>query len=54
MVDGPFPVSIIRGYDEEHMIEDVTIENLVVHGRHVTSANEARMVVELARGVRFI
>ena len=54
VVDGPFPVSIIRGYDEEHMIEDVTIENLVVHGRQITSANEARMVVELARGVRFI
>jgi polygalacturonase len=54
VVDGPFPVSIIRGYDEEHMIGPVTIENLTVHGRPVRSANEARMVVELAPEVRFI
>ena len=54
VVDGPFPVSIIQGYDAEHVIEDVTIENLVVHGRKITSANAARMVVEVARGVRFI
>jgi len=54
VVGGPFPVSIIQGYDAEHVIEDVTIENLVVHGRKITSANAARMVVEVARGVRFI
>ncbi len=54
VVDGPFPVSIIQGFDGEHIIEDVTIENLVVHGRKITSANEARMVTEVARGVRFI
>jgi len=54
VVDGPFPVSIIQGYDGEHMIEDVTIENLVVHDRKIANANEARMVVELAPGVRFI
>ncbi len=54
VVDGPFPVSIIQGFDGEHIIEDITIENLVVHGRRITSANEARMVTELARGVRFV
>ncbi|MGD2175444.1 MAG: hypothetical protein PVJ27_08580, partial [Candidatus Brocadiaceae bacterium] len=54
VVDGPFPVSIIQGYDADHIIRDVTLENLVVHGRPVRSANEARMVVELARGVRFV
>jgi len=54
VVGGPFPVSIIQGYDPQHVIEDVTIEDLVVHDRRITSANEARMVVELAPGVRFI
>jgi len=54
VVDGPFPVSIIRGYDGEHMIEDVTIEDLIVHGKKITSANEAKMVVELAKNIRFL
>jgi len=53
VVDGTFPVSVIRGWDGDHLIEDVTIENLTVHGHPIRNANEAKMVVELARGVRF-
>ena len=53
VVGGPFPVSIIRGYDDSHRVEQVSFDGLVVHGQRVTSANEARMVVELARNVRF-
>ena len=53
VVDGPFPVSIIQGYDDAHLVEDVCFTGLTVHGRRVTTANEARMVVELARGVAF-
>ncbi len=53
VVDGQFPVSIIRGWEAEHLIENVTIENLTVRGRHIRSASEAKMVVELARNVRF-
>ncbi len=53
VVDGPFPVSILRGHDDAHLVEDVCFEGLTVHGRHLMSANEARMVVELARGVMF-
>lgn len=53
VVDGTFPVSVIRGWDADHLIEDVTIENLTVHGRPIRNANEAKMVVELARNVRF-
>ncbi|MFW6189327.1 MAG: glycosyl hydrolase family 28 protein [Planctomycetota bacterium] len=54
VVDGPFPVSIIRGYDEDHMIGEITFENFRVHDRLIAGANEARMVVELAPRVRFL
>jgi hypothetical protein len=54
IVDGPFPPSIIRGYDADHIIRDVTIENLTYRGRPVSNALEARMVVELAQKVRFV
>lgn len=54
IVDGAFPVSIIRGYSGKHMIEDVCIENLVVHGRRITNATDAKMVIELSKNVRFV
>ncbi len=54
VVDGPFPVSILRSYDQDHSVSDITIENLVIAGRHITSANEARMVVEGASNLRFM
>lgn len=33
---GPSPKSVLRGYDSEHCIEDVTIENLRINGRLIT------------------
>ncbi|MBC8079023.1 MAG: hypothetical protein H7X86_01670 [Gorillibacterium sp.] len=54
VVDGPFPVSIIRGFDGEHMIDNVTVENLTVYGKKISNANEAKMVVELSRNIVFI
>ena len=54
VVDGPFPVSILRSYDREHSVSDITIENLIVAGKRITSANEARMVVEGARNIKFV
>lgn len=54
VVDGIFPVSIIRGYDKAHLISSITFDNLMVHGRKIENANEARMVVEIAREVRFL
>ncbi|MFC4779353.1 glycoside hydrolase family 28 protein [Paenibacillus sp. GCM10023252] len=54
VVDGPYPVSIIRGWDEEHMVEDIVFDNIIIHGEHAQSAREARMVVELARDIHFL
>ncbi|WNR46136.1 glycosyl hydrolase family 28 protein [Paenibacillus roseipurpureus] len=53
VIDGLFPVSIIRGWSEEHMIRNIRFEGLTVHGEPVKSANDARMVVELAVDVSF-
>lgn len=36
------------------MIEGITFENMVVHGTRIASSNEARMIVEIARDVRFL
>ncbi|NQT87726.1 hypothetical protein HQ560_13235, partial [bacterium] len=53
VVSGPFPVSIIRGLDGEHMIKNVTLENVSARRTAFKDANTARVVVELARGVTF-
>lgn len=53
MVDALFPVSIIQGFDGEHMIEGITIENLIVYGEKLHSTNEAKMVVELSKNITF-
>ena len=51
-----FPVSIIRGFEmhnEMHRPRHIRFENVVVHGALMHSANEMRMVVELAHELEF-
>ena len=51
-----FPVSIIRGFemrDEMHRPRHIRFENVVIHGSLMHSANEMRMVVELAHELEF-
>jgi hypothetical protein len=40
-----FPPSYFRGFDEMHLVEDVTIENLTLHGKHITSAGEGHFTL---------
>ncbi|SDX99104.1 glycosyl hydrolase family 28 protein [Paenibacillus sp. CF384] len=54
IVGGLLPVSIIRGYDAGHMIEQVTIRNLTYQGEPLRGANEAKMVVELSKKIEFV
>lgn len=53
VVGGLFPVSIIRGFGLENIIRNVTFDTLVIHGEHIRSANEARMVMEVTDGIVF-
>lgn len=54
VIDGPTPVSIIQGYDAEHMLEDLTFENIVIHGATARNPQECHMVTERSRCVRFL
>jgi len=42
---GPFPSSVIRGYDETHGVGDVTIENLVIHGKQILNPEDGRFQI---------
>ncbi|MBC8112479.1 MAG: hypothetical protein H7Y04_15620, partial [Verrucomicrobia bacterium] len=51
--DGQFPFSIISGFDAEHRIENVSIENLRIHGKKIKNATEGRFFIENAVNVTF-
>jgi hypothetical protein len=53
VVDGALPYSIVAGFDREHDVENVTIEDLQYLGRPLRTARDARCVVENATGVEF-
>ena len=52
---GPLPTSHLGGYDAEHGVEDVTIENLRVNGRLVADAETGRFAIrEHVHNVSFL
>ncbi len=54
VVDGPAPVSILQGYDQDHLLREITFEDVLIHGRPLRGATEGRMVTEKVRDVRFV
>ncbi len=54
IVDGLFPFSIFCGFDDEHSVENVTIDGLYVHGKRITNAEDGKFYIENAKGIRFV
>ena len=52
VLDGKFPFSVINGFDDDHLVENVTFENITVQGRKITSEKELKLVTQYARGIR--
>ena len=53
VIDGLFPFSIISGFDDQHKVENVTIDGLWIQGVRITSPEQGRFYVENAEGVVF-
>jgi hypothetical protein len=50
-----FPRSSLKGYDDEHCVEDVTIENLRVYGKLVQNEQEGKIRIgEYVNNVKFV
>jgi len=54
VVDGLLPFSLFCGFDEQHQVENVSIENLVVHGRKITTLEEAKVHQEYTKNIRIL
>lgn len=52
VVEGALPYSVIAGFDDEHAVEDVVIENFRYQGRRLHDAAAARLVTDAARAIR--
>jgi hypothetical protein len=53
VVDGPFPFSILSGFDAGHRVENVLIENLTFFGKKIHNAEEGKFSIQNAGGVQF-
>lgn len=51
IIDGLFPYSIFYGFDENHTVENVTIDNLTVRGQKITDLFRARIYTENAKKI---
>ncbi len=46
-------VSLIGGFDADHLVEDVTFDNVCINGQLVTCADQLDLYVKYARGIVF-
>ena len=40
-----FPQSIFEGFDDKHIIQDVTFANIVINGRKVNTIEQGKMIL---------
>ena len=52
MLDGKFPLSVINGFDESHLVENITIENISVQRKKIGSEEELKLVSKYARNIQ--
>jgi hypothetical protein len=49
-----YTTSLIGGWSPEHLVEDVTFENIRIDGRPISSLDELELHTRHARGVRLV
>jgi len=54
VINGPFPFSIIHGYDEKHIVENVSFENLSVYGQRIKNAEQGKFTIHNAQNINFL
>jgi len=54
VLEGTYPFSIFIGYDDQHAIDGVTIENLQIYGKRIKCREELKLHTEFARNIHII
>ncbi len=54
VIDGPpNAFSVIAGYDKQHMIKNITFENVTIYGKKMTNLVDGKFAVEYAENIVF-
>ena len=53
ILDGKLPYSVINGYDADHIVENVTFENISVQGNKITNVKELKLFWKYAENIQF-
>jgi hypothetical protein len=53
IMDGKLPFSVINGYDADHIVQNVTFENISVQGRKISTAKELKLFSQYAENIQF-
>jgi len=54
ILDGKFPYSVINGYDDNHLVENVAFENITVQGRKVSGGKaDLKLFTKFAENIQF-
>lgn len=51
IVEGRYPFSMFIGYDDQHMVDGVTIENMTVNGKRIESIQDFKLHTEFAKNI---
>jgi len=52
VTDGIFPYSLFSGYDENHKVKNITVQNLTIHGKKIKKLKDLRLYSEFSEGIK--
>jgi len=53
ILDGGLPYSVIQGFDKDHLVEDITFENITVQGKKLNNAEQLKLFAQFGRNIKF-
>ena len=53
ILDGGLPYSVIQGFDEDHIVEDITFENITVQGKKLNNAEQLKLFSQFGSNIKF-
>ncbi len=53
VVDGLFPNSLFVGFDDQHIIKDITFKNIEIHSKKVNSPFDGSFYMEKTKNIKF-
>lgn len=53
ILDAGLPYSVIQGFDEDHIVDDITFENITVQGEKLNNAEQLKLFTQFSKNIKF-